>query len=331
VPDLTGIPALDVFIGMAFMFFLLSTVCSGVNEVIQTVLNARARNLIKGLKTLFKDPKEAEKFMTEWRIERLCQPAGFIRKIFNWLPKVPKRRRPSYIPARAFALTILETATPDVDPKVGVNLFKEAEATVEKLGIPAIAGPVSDELGHEQKKLIAVRTELEHTFDEAMDRASGWYKRYVQWWLVAIALVVSIGLNVDSFRVADRLWKDDALRASVVQQAQKAVDTEDAKTPTPTNPDNATPAVVAKQIDEIEQLKLPIGWAKANRTGSTWSRLAGWLVTAFALSLGAPFWFDVLGKAARLRNTGNREGTAKSDDRAPEDRDDPSGKRPATS
>jgi hypothetical protein len=149
-----------------------------------------------------------------------------------------------------------------------------------------------------------------------MDRASGWYKRYVQWWLLVLALAFSIGLNVNAFTVAERLWKDDALRASVVQQAQKAVGDTQAQTP-----QSATPKAVAKQIDDIEELKLPIGWTDPNTGGEFWARLAGWLVTAAAITLGAPFWFDVLGKLARVRSTGNREGTAKDDDRAPEDRD----------
>jgi hypothetical protein len=85
---------------------------------------------------------------------------------------------------------------------------------------------------------------------------------------------------------------------------------------------------VADQIDRIDQLKLPIGWDKANTQGDFLARLVGWLVTTAALMLGAPFWFDVLGKLSRLRGSGNREGTAKSD-RAAEDRDDPSGARPA--
>jgi hypothetical protein len=37
--------------------------------------------------------------------------------------------------------------------------------------------------------------------------------------------------------------------------------------------------------------------------------------------LGAPFWFDLLGKFARLRSTGRREGTEKTD-RSAVDRDD---------
>ena len=33
-------------------------------------------------------------------------------------------------------------------------------------------------------------------------------------------------------------------------------------------------------------------------------RIVGWLVTIAAVSLGAPFWFDLLGKVANLRGAG---------------------------
>ena len=32
--------------------------------------------------------------------------------------------------------------------------------------------------------------------------------------------------------------------------------------------------------------------------------IVGWLFTIAAVSLGAPFWFDLLGKVARLRAAG---------------------------
>jgi hypothetical protein len=316
--DITGLPALDVLIGLAFLFFLMATVVASINEVIQTVLNARARTLTKGIKTLLADDDAADKFFEEWRIKRLSKPAGVVRRK---MPFVAERRRPSYVPARAFALTLLETVTPDTGPKLGANLYEEAMETVEKF--PTVLQEVSSAgLSNAQRKLEAVRAELERAFDEAMDRASGWYKRYVQWWLIVLSLIVTIGLNVSAFTVGERLWKDDALRAAVVQQAQAAV-AEGEQQP---SEEAKTPADVAKEIDAINELKLPIGWADANTQGDFWSRLAGWLVTAALISLGAPFWFDVLGKLSSLRGTGNREGTAKSD-RAPEDRDDPSGKR----
>jgi hypothetical protein len=35
-------------------------------------------------------------------------------------------------------------------------------------------------------------------------------------------------------------------------------------------------------------------------------KVAGWIITALAISLGAPFWFDLLNKVAQLRSTGTR-------------------------
>jgi hypothetical protein len=37
----------------------------------------------------------------------------------------------------------------------------------------------------------------------------------------------------------------------------------------------------------------------------TWfERIIGWLLTIFAISLGAPFWFDVLNRFMNLRSAG---------------------------
>jgi hypothetical protein len=36
--------------------------------------------------------------------------------------------------------------------------------------------------------------------------------------------------------------------------------------------------------------------------------LAGWLLTAVAVSFGAPFWFDALNKLGSLRTAGRRPG-----------------------
>jgi hypothetical protein len=39
----------------------------------------------------------------------------------------------------------------------------------------------------------------------------------------------------------------------------------------------------------------------------------GWLITAFAITLGAPFWFDLLNRFISLRSTGNRPSTDTAD------------------
>jgi hypothetical protein len=39
-------------------------------------------------------------------------------------------------------------------------------------------------------------------------------------------------------------------------------------------------------------------------------RLLGWLITAAAVSFGAPFWFDALSKLGSLRTAGARPQTS---------------------
>ena len=42
-------------------------------------------------------------------------------------------------------------------------------------------------------------------------------------------------------------------------------------------------------------------------------KLFGFILTAFAISLGAPFWFDMLNKLVNIRGNEKKEAPAKSD------------------
>jgi hypothetical protein len=57
VPSVSGNAALDVLIGLFFLCFLLSIVCSSVNEGISAVFRLRARYLERAQKTT--DPARA--------------------------------------------------------------------------------------------------------------------------------------------------------------------------------------------------------------------------------------------------------------------------------
>jgi hypothetical protein len=64
-------------------------------------------------------------------------------------------------------------------------------------------------------------------------------------------------------------------------------------------------------LDKIKSLGLPIGWDRSNPKlvppsndiGAWLLKIFGWLITAFAISLGAPFWFDLLNKFMVVRST----------------------------
>ena len=71
---------------------------------------------------------------------------------------------------------------------------------------------------------------------------------------------------------------------------------------------NRTPAgQPAACVDDVKALGLPLGWSHETSPHSWQQGLGkaiGLLVTAFALTLGAPFWFDLLGKVSHLRGSG---------------------------
>jgi hypothetical protein len=79
--------------------------------------------------------------------------------------------------------------------------------------------------------LDAVRSGVERWFDDVMDRASGWFKRYTTLWLGVIGFLLAIGLNINPIRLAQDLAQDPALRQGGVAWAQQIVQSKDGTVP----------------------------------------------------------------------------------------------------
>jgi hypothetical protein len=298
VPDVSSITALDIAIGLSFFYLLLSIVCSAIQEVIARVANLRARDLEKGLRALLRDEEEVRAFYEHPRIRSLRDPST--------------GRMPSYVPSRAFALTVLDTLAPpdekdedEKDPKR--DEIAHALERVRMVPSEPIRAVLEDAVRHADAARNRARAELELAFDDVMERASGWYKRRVQTILFVIAVVVTCALNADTFAIGDRLAKDDAVRAAVVAQAQKQ--TSATTCPVEDNGGTEPEARAADCVEQIEELGIPMGWT-AETTPDNFeeglAKFAGLLLTALALSLGAPFWFDLLNKVSNLRAAGKR-------------------------
>jgi len=54
---------------------------------------------------------------------------------------------------------------------------------------------------------------------------------------------------------------------------------------------------------QTDELGIPLGWADGTKQETLPNILLGWLLTALAVSLGAPFWFDILNKIMVVRST----------------------------
>jgi hypothetical protein len=202
---------------------------------------------------------------------------------------------------------------PSHDVLARARAYAVAADTPESIRRPLLA--FLDQAGGDVARF---RTSVETWFDLTMDRVSGWYKRRTQIALIIIAVIVTLIANADAVQVGRALWNDDAVRAAVVAQAQQAVDKGQA---TPDVGKGASQAAdtLSQQVSDVKSLGLPLGWSTDSKDprwfDSGWGaagKVFGLIATMLALTLGAPFWFDLLGRVSRLRTTGKpeREGAA---------------------
>ena len=333
-----GSDMIEIAIGMIFVFLLISLVASTINEFILSLLNMRGRVLLTGLKTLLNDP-DAKGLVN--KVYNHGQIFGLFRGDFN--PKKPGNLPSyipaqnfvmallDVVPAAAApagqqapVLPAPEQAPPvQLGPQQAAGQQAAAaralldslraaaqtlaqDASTEKVGKPLIS--MINAAGNDVAKL---KKSLEDWFNSVMDRVSGWYKYRTQHILFGIGFVLALALNADAVKIVRQLSKDSTLRQSIVAAAQSA------KQPTSNTGQLIADQIkqAKEQVSNIEDLGIPLGWTNATLPPAIWHMqsadllwawlrvLSGWLFTAFAVSLGAPFWFDMLNKIMVVRST----------------------------
>jgi hypothetical protein len=204
-----------------------------------------------------------------------------------------RKRYPSYIPAQTFVAALVE-----FDVKTTPRRLQQLIDGVES---PELKKALNGLLRYSGGDVAGFQHAAERWFDDSMERVSGWYRRRVQLMMWILAAAIVLALNVDTVRIAQALWDDRTVRAAVVARAEAA--SAQAQEPDVTR--------IAKDVGALEELKIPMGWTSEQRPegGGEWAatialKALRLLLTAAALTLGAPFWFDLLSKIARIRSAG---------------------------
>lgn len=289
-----SLPAmLDVAIGVIFLFLILSLVVTAINELIASFLKLRAKGLRGGM----------ERLIGNEELTDLLRNTGIFQ-----IGKASKSTvGPSYVSGRNFALAVIEAVE---NKQKLADGFADVVATVERLP----PGKFRDALVT-VTKAAAAETDAQlkaiaDYFDEAMERATGLYKRWMKIWSLVIGIVLAVVINADAFHVGKALWSDDALRSQVTEAALQIgpLDLQ--------NPDGGQSFVnVQKNLELLRPF--PVGWGATelrvsgqsvcNQWDLWLSKIIGLIITGAAVTLGAPFWFDLLSRFTRIRSSGGLE------------------------
>ncbi len=325
-----GSDILEVAIGLVFVYFIMSLLCSTVTEYIARITAMRAKTLKDGIRKLLNDDDVLkDKIFGHPLVKGLSPKNGpgpsnlsartFSLVLFDTVMAAggkPGAGQASIVYSsqggsediyeNGRSRTLLETSRQVVESlEKNIDLLQTNEET--KRVLRALLTSAKSRVNSWEGAVTEFRDSIEKWFDDSMDRVSGWYKRKSQLIVLGVAIAFCLALNVDTFVIANSLYQDTALRTSIVAAAE-------ARAQQSISEESGSELELSELRDELSGLKLPIGWLGDAGTpnkvpgnfGGWFVKLPGLMFTALAASLGASFWFDLLSKIVNLRASGKK-------------------------
>jgi hypothetical protein len=281
-------------------------------EWVAQLANLRGRRLVEGTRSLLGENNN------EAPLTQVVLNHALIRGLSE------DDRMPSYIPSPVFAKALHDTLS-EIQTQKGEPaglISRELRSSLQALetGAPEAA-----------QDSLPTEAAMAKWFDHAMDRLTGSYKRTTRNVILLLAIAMAVALNANTIALTSMLWQSPTLRAYMVERAKTrleqgrplaTVEYADPTSPQVTAPISTDSAKSPDRLlaDEQDMLGQLFSWkGEAQRIRDSQARygvvpgailwaavaLIGWLITALAASLGAPFWFDTLNLFMRARATGD--------------------------
>jgi hypothetical protein len=291
---------LDLLIGMAFIYFLLSIICSAIVEIIAQVLDLRG------------------KYLEKWIMDTFGSDLG--RSIYShYLVKslTSTKYKVDYIPSEVFYKAVADKISEFKENKEWQSYFDNEQNPDKKLL---------------QKKFVK-------WYDQAMGQLSGYYKKKIVSITFLVAVTVTIITNANTIVLMKYLTDNPRVTEKLVETAKMSVndsiystavvrlkeiksklktdttDTTEKDLTQVINDINENRALIKSTYTSLSSYGLPLGIKyysvkyDDNCFVDILNKILGLLLTAIALSLGAPFWFDLLNKLVNIRQAGKRPAT----------------------
>lgn len=334
-------PIIDVALTLSFTYFILSLTVTTINEYVSSTWRGGKRGtyLKDAISNLFFDDHWKALAVKIYESENI---KALKSKNNGSLPSYIPAASFAQALIEQFKAGDFELIDMDKIKDVLLNADKYENTGIEG----AVRKVLINFYERAQGDLQLFQKQIESFYNDAMDRGAGIYKRHMQVMVLFIGFVTAAALNADTIGMARSLWANpSALKqtADNIQRTVKQINTQSGgnmagKTVSFDN-DNSKVTVTTDSISKdtthkagvnaiihnlnsnviyLKNTGVPLGWSKENMpaTGDkipnkdiiiSWLiKFAGIVLTAFALSLGAPFWFDLLNKIINIRGTGKK-------------------------
>ncbi len=360
---------LDVVIGLVFIYLLYSLLATTLQELIASAFSFRSKILERAIFRMLEDEtKTGTRIQSVFDLFKKTGHGGdpnstsfsfYNHPLIKFLGENKRNSKPAYIDKETFSKVLVDLLRGNqVKPGDDVTLL--IQGALDNKTINWGTAAISNETLSYLKSIWAdsggnvetFKIYLENWFDETMERATGWYKKHIQFLLFFLGLAISIFFNVDTLKIVSKLEKDPKLREQMVQQAEtflkahpdldqqlqcekaeyssflsgnrgkaiqltdsiRKIRTEDSLNVAKCQALKARTDSLLLKADSLVNIDLKkannilgLGWEtlgdKTRDAGELLKMLLGWIITAVAISLGAPFWFDLLNKLMKLRGS----------------------------
>ena len=322
-----GSSALDFGIGMVFVYLMLSLTATSLQEGLATLVRRRAHSLSEGIKNLVRDQALAEAIYAHPLIRSLYQGS----------------RRPSYVPSKLFALALLDALTPPGEGTDHQRLRQALTNGSDPVhgALRALLKDADDDASKFQEN---IEVWFNHVMERVSGVYKRWTQcallgiaACLTIALNADSLVIGRAVWQDPTLRASLVAEAQKVQAqSAPSVIAPAIADEDTPPPPPAEPPESLQTVLddsGKYVQRLRDVQLPLGWSRclpgaaagqclesrvmeqfpgsilsAEGRGRWLSAVEnhwlGWFITVLAISLGAPFWFDLLNKFMAVRGAG---------------------------
>jgi hypothetical protein len=296
---------LDVVLAFAALMLILSLIVTTVVQALVGLLGLRGRNLLGGVSRLFQqfDPAFTTEISEEISRKLLGHPA--VARTFGRATQAISKEELIRL-ANHLATASNSELTGEAKKVLREYLGKVVVAVPkgQQVALAAAAGALSEEARASFNNAVATAVgtvqqagvDVAEWFDTVLDRTRDTFVLQTRVITAVAAVVLAAGLHVDSLYLLRQLASNDEARASLVQSAQPLLDqAARVQSSAAVEPEQARRQIaeLSQRLSGTELVIFVKNWGDAS--------LVGMAMTAVFLSLGAPFWFNLLRQLSSLR------------------------------